>query len=837
MGSALSQFRSMLVSLRRLLLRIVRPQFLRAALTGLVRRLALWAVSLRKKLCYSCRVDKPPDKSIERSNNSHKTTRQDMPPYNVVRNGEVVSLRGAAPSLYPYSSNGICTSRVAERSGRPHTPNFSRNRELDSNSFVGSTWEPTLHPVGPPSRPPSRLGAPRRQFSTSLPDLSDSARLRADSDYSSWLPHRSPPPGIVIELASPILEGHLMCNSNDSEAHVQYPPHIGNPSPSEQFACSSPCASPPTIQVTSPANLSQISLNVPSEPSYVAPPRPISPSASDCHDSSSGSILDIIPLDSTLSPNSEPEVHIIKAVLPEETKRYERRTRIARKWSVLQLDPMMTVFNTSVTPPGWLRFVHPEGARYFYHEDKNVYTESDLTDCRVYKRLMNDIFRLERLISTFDKPLPKGASLMIDVSYEDVNKESLQTEYYYADHDERVVFFLHPSDTYDMSCTYEVYGPKSYQHLGFAMESQYWYFVSLYPHCLVLTDELLCELRDIVLFLIGDHMTSPYSTAPYTMADLFQILTAIDGMEKNIGKKMAGTTSVFARHMFILYHSKYLNCYGEAFSRVERHASIFGDPINKRTWLVKLFSFVLFSAPDIHLHNLQRMWVDGMLYKSIWEESIRKLNEEWIKFIFLALVMITSNVGYLAIQSVDIDMGAARSPGQIASYISVIANIGSAIQGLLLMHQNRTNTTDTASDVHAFLTRINGHMLGLETLAILYSMPYALLMWGLVAFIVALGCLFFQNSTTESRAWVGSLSIAVAALIVWCIVTYWETPSKEKVSDMPLVQLESEIDDCDEEQDNRKRSQLGIRDILDIIRHIPDLMYRRSYINSDKTAV
>lgn len=142
----------------------------------------------------------------------------------------------------------------------------------------------------------------------------------------------------------------------------------------------------------------------------------------------------------------------------------------------------------SVTPPGWLRLVHPEGARYFFHEDKvcqsnplhvpnlpstlipqNVYTDSDLTDFRVCERLMNDVFRLERLISTLDKPLPKGASLMIDVSYEDDNKISLQTEYYYVDHDERVIFFLHPHNTDEMSCTYEVHGPKSYQHLGMSM--------------------------------------------------------------------------------------------------------------------------------------------------------------------------------------------------------------------------------------------------------------------------------------------------------------------------------------------------------------------------------
>ena len=77
---------------------------------------------------------------------------------------------------------------------------------------------------------------------------------------------------------------------------------------------------------------------------------------------------------------------------------------------------------------------------------------------------MEDVTQLERLILTFDRPLPNGASLMIDVAYDD--EGSLQTEYYYADHNERDVFFLHPSDTNEMLCTYEVRGPKSYPHLG-----------------------------------------------------------------------------------------------------------------------------------------------------------------------------------------------------------------------------------------------------------------------------------------------------------------------------------------------------------------------------------
>lgn len=89
-------------------------------------------------------------------------------------------------------------------------------------------------------------------------------------------------------------------------------------------------------------------------------------------------------------------------------------------------------------------------------------------------------------------------------------------------------------------------------------------------------------------------------------------------------------------HFFIFHldHSKFLNCYGETFSRVERDFSIFGDQIDKRTWLVKTLSPILFSAPDIHLRNLQKMWVDGLLHKSVWEDSTKKLNDEWQEFIF-----------------------------------------------------------------------------------------------------------------------------------------------------------------------------------------------------------
>ena len=54
--------------------------------------------------------------------------------------------------------------------------------------------------------------------------------------------------------------------------------------------------------------------------------------------------------------------------------------------------------------------------------------------------------------------------------------------------------------------------------------------------------------------------------------------------------------------------------------------------------------------------------------------------------------MLNANVAFLAIQSVDQiseNNNPDRSPAQIASYLSIIASIGSIILGLLLIRQNR----------------------------------------------------------------------------------------------------------------------------------------------------
>ena len=83
--------------------------------------------------------------------------------------------------------------------------------------------------------------------------------------------------------------------------------------------------------------------------------------------------------------------------------------------------------------------------------------------------------------------------------------------------------------------------------------------------------------------------------------------------------------------------ARFFNFCGQPEARLNRDDSIYHDDHlnNRRTWFIKSISFFLFSAPDVHLENLQKMWVDGILHKVVWEEGLKKVTDEWQEFILL----------------------------------------------------------------------------------------------------------------------------------------------------------------------------------------------------------
>jgi len=198
--------------------------------------------------------------------------------------------------------------------------------------------------------------------------------------------------------------------------------------------------------------------------------------------------------------------------------------------------------------------------------------------------------------------------------------------------------------------------------------------------------------------------------------------------------------------------------------------------MEKPTILVKLVGPLLFYAPDSHLVRLNTIFIDGLIRVRSWAEFVMRLSAEWQELTAYATVVLNANVSFLSIQSVDQggDLVLNRSPAQIASYLSILASVGSIVLGLLLLKQTRNRDSDTSEKAAGFLYQHSHPSQGLQKLAILYSLPYAMLIWSMLLFFVAFSFMCFQESSLVTRILVAVLWIVVAALILWCILTLWE---------------------------------------------------------------
>ncbi|KAI9509029.1 hypothetical protein F5148DRAFT_1375430 [Russula earlei] len=447
-----------------------------------------------------------------------------------------------------------------------------------------------------------------------------------------------------------------------------------------------------------------------------------------------------------------PDGRIVQLINSDQVPRYTRNVTIPREEIPYHVEPLTTVFpyfpELSNPEQGffkqdcspWIAATHPDGALYFYDRERRLFTDTDMHNPTLRDEMEDFYHYLQQILRVDQLSIPsEDYDLVLDVMA--TEDQRISWSYYYACHETRCLFWL---ETYDASYMIsELYGVKSPAHVRHRLESLYWTHWSLYPAIFDnrrLPPEAYDELIGILSHGCIDVLTSRSSTLPYdddTMQKMIGFVQSAKNAKGGEAYYVAGTTrllSFFAHWRFLYFH-------GQRHARLIRDQSVYDKSNRERSILITLMSPLLLLAPELYLRDSEKLWTDEVIIEPAWKGFMTKLLTEWIDITLWSTVMLAANVGFLAISGVmssTIDggtlekvhqVGILPSSSQIASSFSVAASSGSIVIGMLLVRYNRTKQALDPSEASTYLYNISHSIFGLEPMAIIFSLPWAFLVW------------------------------------------------------------------------------------------------------------
>jgi len=103
---------------------------------------------------------------------------------------------------------------------------------------------------------------------------------------------------------------------------------------------------------------------------------------------------------------------------------------------------MNVVYPLEGVPQGWEALTHPEGALYFFHPDRRIYTNAYLCDHETYAEIEDFAALLDDMLKVAKVELPPDAELALEL------EDNLEQDpphhwcYYYVNHAARALFWL-----------------------------------------------------------------------------------------------------------------------------------------------------------------------------------------------------------------------------------------------------------------------------------------------------------------------------------------------------------------------------------------------------------
>ncbi|KAG9315978.1 hypothetical protein JVU11DRAFT_3636 [Chiua virens] len=444
----------------------------------------------------------------------------------------------------------------------------------------------------------------------------------------------------------------------------------------------------------------------------------------------------------------------------------------------LQSKKLMTTFGETSLPNGWTRIKHPDFGVYYVHKEKDLSTSSDVLDSNIRALIMEGASVLQRSAASEALLKDQDVGLVLDVRHDDKGRP-MATSYYCVSHAERRIFWLEGvgHDEVNIPCT-SAKCSKSKGLKAHCIEAQYWKHCELFPTTFTVTKDVIRELKDILLQAAADRLLVKFSTSPYDKDALAYMLNLVKEIEADIRDGSGYPAWIIARFMALYNDGMLQSSYGQGDDYFDIDNSAPEHAPYKRPLLLATVAPFFFRSPDVFAAELYSFHEN--FYPERWSSFVRKVDQSIRDSNLLATVLLSTNVAFLAYNDQGKGSGVNDpTAAQIVTYISIVFSVGSIIIGLMIFKQYRATGADTPLGAVVVLKRILKSPFGLERLSIICCLPYVLLLWGLIAFLAALGIDFYKDTGIKVRIpTTAALSILFLCLF-FCLYTAGP-PDKEK---------------------------------------------------------
>ncbi|KAH9952360.1 hypothetical protein BC827DRAFT_1256263 [Russula dissimulans] len=269
----------------------------------------------------------------------------------------------------------------------------------------------------------------------------------------------------------------------------------------------------------------------------------------------------------------------------------------------------------------WTVSVHPEGKRYAHNkleQGLSVVTEADVADPEVAEQIEDWLNLILARATEENIHLSDTSDLFLEVE-----PDSGGCNYWFADHAQRTIFWLHPVDTQAVGLP----NTCSKIHLQYALEENYWTHVEMFPAIASkYSITALNELRIILLHAQADALTSDLPTFPYTAEECGRFIGLLhDSIDQASNPYI---TTYIARLWVVVANHRFFTHFGENHCRMSAVQPVLELPGGKRPLILRALSKALFDLPNAHRVRLEKLWVDELVYASSWRKHVSERVED-----------------------------------------------------------------------------------------------------------------------------------------------------------------------------------------------------------------